>query len=206
MHAFLIVGKSDEALEKELAIRLKEWNAAPWDIVRPTSTGISDIRQFRRELAISPLGTCKVGVIPNIDAFTPEAQNALLKTLEEPPTNTYIIGTTQRVEMILPTIRSRMQQIILTDAAAPAGEYQKILRSLLSGSVSDRLQILEGYGATRDDAKLFVSGLTLAVHRELLIHPTPALTRLARNLLTASAQLSVNVTPRLVIDIAAAIM
>ena len=58
---------------------------------------------------------CKVGIIHDADRMGDEAQNALLKTLEEPPPETLIILTTGNVSALLPTTRSRCQQLSLPE-------------------------------------------------------------------------------------------
>ena len=57
--------------------------------------------------------------------MTPEATNALLKTLEEPPADLLLILTTDQPHRLLPTIRSRCQQLRLR-----ALERQEIIRAL----------------------------------------------------------------------------
>jgi hypothetical protein len=54
-------------------------------------------------------GKKKVLIIRNAQRMTETAQNALLKTLEEPPAFAVILLVTDSVELILPTIRSRCQ-------------------------------------------------------------------------------------------------
>ena len=53
----------------------------------------------------------RVIIIPNAGSMTAEAQNALLKLLEEPPTRTYFILTAHSPQQLLATIRSRLQAI-----------------------------------------------------------------------------------------------
>ena len=205
MHAFLIIGNSQDLIEKEIASRVKDWKISSWDVTRAPeegTVGIELIRDFEHNLSLAPRNSpSKVGVITNMDRLTTEAQNALLKTLEEPPPQTYIIGTTALPEVLLPTIRSRMSVIKLTNAKEVADPiYQKLLAELLSASPGKQLTLLEPYEATRDDAKKFVSSMLLVAREELLNNPSPKLTKLIRNLLTARAQLSVNVNPKLVVD------
>jgi DNA polymerase-3 subunit delta' len=50
-------------------------------------------------------------IVDDADKMNDAASNALLKTLEEPPSTTYIILVTSRPNMLLPTIRSRCQTI-----------------------------------------------------------------------------------------------
>jgi len=53
----------------------------------------------------------QVIIIDDADTLSPEAQNALLKLLEEPVKNVYFILTTHALEGLLPTIRSRVQAL-----------------------------------------------------------------------------------------------
>lgn len=57
----------------------------------------------------------KIGIVQDCDTMNENAQNAFLKTLEEPPGQCLFILTTGRPGVLLPTIRSRCQRLILTD-------------------------------------------------------------------------------------------
>ncbi len=195
MHAFLLVGNNPQ---EELESRVAAWKISPWDIHRPGGAGIADIRALCRDLSLAPRGYEHVGIIEHMELLTPEAQNALLKTLEEPPPHTYIIGTTHMPEALLPTVRSRMT-IITVKNTIKKSDATSLLK-LLQESAGQRLSTLEPFVATRDDAKIFVTALLDATHEELLTHPSPRLTKLIRNLLAAQSQLAVNVNPRLVVD------
>ena len=56
-------------------------------------------------------GKCRVLIIEPADSMNETTQNALLKTLEEPPDNVVLILVTDREEMLLPTIRSRTRRV-----------------------------------------------------------------------------------------------
>lgn len=60
------------------------------------------------------LGHRKVFIIDEAELIDPIGQNALLKTLEEPPPGTYILLVTAAPQRLLPTIRSRCQPIAFT--------------------------------------------------------------------------------------------
>lgn len=78
--------------------------------VRPQgkSIGVDEVRKITQEANIKPFeGNRKVILIHGADRMTPQAQNALLKTIEEPPEGVYFILLTDRLEALLPTIRSR---------------------------------------------------------------------------------------------------
>lgn len=66
-------------------------------------------------LSSSAPGGWKIGVIQDCDTMNENAQNAFLKTLEEPPRNCLFILTTGHPASLLPTIRSRCQILSLTD-------------------------------------------------------------------------------------------
>jgi DNA polymerase III delta' subunit len=72
------------------------------------------VRDLVRDLALLPVeGGARVAVILSADRMTEDAQSALLKTLEEPPTATVLILTAADEERLLPTIRSRCVRIRL---------------------------------------------------------------------------------------------
>ena len=84
------------------------------DIIRvthekPNSISVEDIRtQVNNTVDIKPYqGPYKVYIIPQADMMTPQAQNAILKTIEEPPSYAVFLLLTENAETLLPTINSR---------------------------------------------------------------------------------------------------
>ncbi len=71
--------------------------------------GVDDIReQVRDSVSIKPYSRPrKVYIIPDGEKMTIQAQNALLKTLEEPPAYVVILILTDNIDVFLPTILSR---------------------------------------------------------------------------------------------------
>lgn len=86
---------------------------------------IAEIRELIHWLSLKPLGNGKkMAIIFNAEKMTLEAANALLKTLEEPPSYAKIILTTLDEQKILPTIHSRCQKIrLLVNPAKEMDEY-----------------------------------------------------------------------------------
>jgi replication-associated recombination protein RarA len=79
--------------------------------------GINDIRHLQHHLALKPADKAhatRVVFIENAERMTTESQNALLKSIEEPPADTYMILTTTSVNQLLPTIMSRVQVLTVT--------------------------------------------------------------------------------------------
>lgn len=76
---------------------------------KPNSISVDDIReQVNNTIMIKPFqGPYKVYIIPQADMMTPQAQNALLKTIEEPPEYAVIMLLTENADTLLPTINSR---------------------------------------------------------------------------------------------------
>ena len=84
------------------------------DIIRvthekPNSISVDDSRtQVNNTVDIKPYqGPYKVYIIPQADMMTPQAQNAILKTIEEPPSYAVFLLLTENAETLLPTINSR---------------------------------------------------------------------------------------------------
>ncbi|HKM21314.1 MAG TPA: DNA polymerase III subunit delta' [Lachnospiraceae bacterium] len=84
------------------------------DIIRvthekPNTIGVEDIRdQVNKDVQIKPYSSKrKVYLINDCEKMTPQAQNALLKTLEEPPEYVVIILLTTNASLLLPTLLSR---------------------------------------------------------------------------------------------------
>jgi DNA polymerase-3 subunit delta' len=74
--------------------------------------GIDAIRQVKRFVQLQAVsGSRKVAVVEEAERLTVAAQNALLKTLEEPPGHALIVLVTPSTEALLPTVRSRCQRV-----------------------------------------------------------------------------------------------
>ena len=76
------------------------------------SIGVEDIRKITKDIVIRPLySNYKIIIINDADKMTLQAQNALLKSLEEPPGYVVFILTAHSASALAPTIRSRCQKI-----------------------------------------------------------------------------------------------
>ncbi|HEY5585905.1 MAG TPA: DNA polymerase III subunit delta' [Ruminiclostridium sp.] len=77
------------------------------------SISVEDVRNILKGLIIKPLySKYKVIIINDADSMTVQAQNALLKSLEEPPRYVVFILTVQSGAAITQTVRSRCQRIL----------------------------------------------------------------------------------------------
>ncbi len=82
--------------------------------------GIEDVRQMNDTVTFTPSsGKYKIYIIDEVHMLTKEAFNALLKTLEEPPSHVKFFFATTELHKVLPTIISRCQCFSLRRIPAP---------------------------------------------------------------------------------------
>lgn len=88
---------------------------------------IDQVRRMQQRLTTRPtLGTRRAIIIDPADDMEKGAVNALLKSLEEPPTGTFFLLVTHRPGKLLPTVRSRCR--VLRFPQVPATQIDAILR------------------------------------------------------------------------------
>jgi DNA polymerase III subunit delta' len=76
------------------------------------SIKVDPVRHATQALHLKPVeGRSRFLLIRDADRMTEQAQNALLKTLEEPPGSAHLVLTTSRPQAILPTVLSRCQRV-----------------------------------------------------------------------------------------------
>ena len=136
-------------------IQFETGNNPDFSIVEPDgkSIKIEQIRELTKRVYEKPIvSNRKVYIINDSESMTKEAQNSLLKTLEEPPDYVTIILITSNENLFLPTIRSRCLRISfnkLTDNELTKvldKEYNysnisKIILKIADGSVKKALSI-----------------------------------------------------------------
>lgn len=96
-------------------IEFNTFNNPDFSILEPegTSIKIDQIREFIKKVYEKPVvSNRKVYIINDSNNMTKEAQNSLLKTLEEPPEYVTIILISSNENMFLPTIKSRCTKIV----------------------------------------------------------------------------------------------
>jgi len=177
MQTLLIVGDKEEGKKEALKI-CRNFKIDDFDIStcpgEENSIGISEVRNLQKKLFLKPFqGETKALILENAEKLTLEAQNALLKILEEPPANTLILLTTQNKDLMLPTILSRCKTILLKKDTFAFSKEEKEeclnkLESLLSEGVGDKLKLAQDLAKNKEEAILFLKKMILVV-RELLV-------------------------------------
>lgn len=113
--SLLIVGKDTEKRKtKALEIAHDKYKSSQFDIVfiepedGKSAISIEKIKDLKKNVYLKPFNSpAKTVIIHEFEKTTLEAQNALLKLLEEPPNYTYIILTSSSAKPLLSTILSR---------------------------------------------------------------------------------------------------
>lgn len=115
---------------------------------------IKAIREATRQLTLRPVeGGKKILLIDDAEKMVWQAQNAILKTLEEPPGDSHIILVTSRLRSILPTVVSRCQRIafkpipnervaqIVAERLGVDERQARLLAALSSGSIGRAIEL-----------------------------------------------------------------
>lgn len=147
----------------------------PINSINGKGISIDAVRQLEHAISLKIPGKqaiSRIIVICNAQLLTVEAQNALLKTLEEPPQGTMLILTSSQQESLLPTIQSRVQAIDINKPTTD--ELQAAL--LAHGLAKSRLQqVLALSGG--------LPGLAFALADDDQSHPLVSAAQTARQLL-----------------------
>ena len=97
--------------------------------------GVEAVKDFREDMFLSSTESdSKIYLIDDAECMTPEAQNALLKVLEEPPKSVIILLLATECDRILTTIKSRAQYVAMSRF-----EDDELASALLSDSAEARM-------------------------------------------------------------------
>jgi DNA polymerase III delta prime subunit len=208
MHAFIITGGTKEARNNVIANRTRTWNIHTVDQIELSQEEehikIASVREFQKRLQLAPFQSkYSVGIIRNAHRLTTEAQNALLKLIEEPPPHVYIVCEVASPSMLLPTIVSRCEIILCAHVSSTpeTSETQETLLNILAASPGKKLAIIDAIATDRSAAKQWTEE-AIATTRQIMVttQKHTDYSRLIRRLLRAQKELEVNVNPRLVLD------
>ncbi len=133
-----------------LQCRMMEGLAHPdVEIIYPdgTMTKIEQMREMRRAVSYVPVrGKWKVIIIEQADTMNEASSNCILKTLEEPPDYMVIVLLSRNPALVLPTIKSRCNQIRFYSAAAETLKNALVERF---GASPEQAEFLAAYSEGR---------------------------------------------------------
>ena len=143
-HAYVVVGDVErgiadvtEFVEKTLKHPIRgnpDFWSASHDVF-----GIDEGRLLKETQQQQPLAGSKKVFVIGMRTITQEAQNSLLKVLEEPASSTHIFFVLPSVEMLLPTLRSR---VVVAHVGELEEDSDSLAKKFLSATPADRFKII----------------------------------------------------------------
>ncbi len=220
MQTFLIISSSKEGLEKEVEKLLAPLHIDAFDIrrIKPeNSIGIEEIRELKLAISLKPFRSqTKAVVIEEAQKLTIQAQNALLKTLEEPPDHTIIILLVEgNIDTLLPTVVSRCQVIqlpITNNQQLTTSELEVMSKQLavtLGKELGEKLKLAEEIGKDKNNAAAWLEKMIISTRQRLIDEITinqnnPFISQLLDYLITFQKTHTLlsttNVNPRLALE------
>ena len=206
MIARLLISHSKENLKKEVNELLKEAvlkNPHPDLLLFPADSklGIAEARKIKEFFSLKPYsGKGRVVVLEDASNLTDEAQNALLKTLEELPKEALFILCANSDAYLLPTVISRCQIIrVANNELRIMNNYKEDIEKLLKSPVEQRFEYIEKL----KDREEFLKFMVQFFRQKLITHERPGLIRLnqfLKELLTAEEWANQNVNIRAILE------
>lgn len=163
MHAFLICTTDELLYQSKIDEIIQSNSAIKYDF---NLQKIEDVRELNDFTKLSLRQKTAI-VLKNINQASIEAQNALLKTIEEPQENLIFILTTTNLEQVVPTITSRAEVIELQSDSYDATKDTQFTKEFLDKSTAERL-ITTSKIKKREDAIEFMEKLILGSHSLML--------------------------------------
>src|SRR3989344_5363734 len=108
---------------------------------------IDNARELSERAALNPLVLSRRIFVVQCASIAVEAQNALLKTLEEPRGNAVFFFLLPSPERLLPTFRSRVQIL----SASQQGPDTELAKRFLKASPAERITMLEPFTKKKED-------------------------------------------------------
>ena len=146
---------------------------------------IEQVRELGRWLALQPLMAArKVAVLDDAHCLSEQAQNALLKTLEEPPGAAVLVLVASAAALLLPTVRSRCQVVRLDPL--PVAEVVRVLEA--SGVPARQARELAPLAEGSPGRALALAGEAETRARARVLRDLPRLRELGADELSRTAQ------------------
>ena len=158
--------------------------------------GIDTIRAINSFLSKKPIShQNKIVLIQDAQNLLTEAQNALLKNLEEPGVNNYIILTADNSSSLLPTIISRCKIIKIKSSPSVPKDLLKI-----TGNIFSDLSASEKIAQNKNDVLPFLQGQLALFQKKLSKDPSKKNSRQIQKIIKAISMIKSNVDPKSALD------
>lgn len=159
MHAYIYIGENTKKTDELIADFLKKKKLKGVDYELKKIDNVRELAKITKNKALEPTAF----VIRDIGSATTETFNAFLKSLEEPPENTYFILTTSSKHLIPETILSRCMEIYV--GKGEVGDT-KIGREFVEMSVGEKCNFCTEI-KERSDAIEFLTNVVRYLQSEL---------------------------------------
>ena len=162
--------------------------------------GIEQAKQIIDHFSMKPYqAKGRAAVLEDTSKLTVEAQNALLKTLEEPPEEAILILGAASDVNFLPTILSRCEIVILNSIQDPKEMPKQVrhdIEVLLSSTTEERFEYIEKL----KDREEFLHEMTNYFQKDLRSHPGRVNLKFLKELLLAEQWAAQNVNIRAILE------
>ncbi len=213
MQSFIILHSQKTKRDEYLTTFFQTHDVHSFDqsyIASETTIGIEEIRLMQKQLYLKPkYGKGKAIVLQEAQNLTIEAQNALLKILEEPPIHVYFFLSSTSLDPLLPTVLSRCSIVTLHEDTQVFSEEQNLslekdFISIRSLSITDRLALAERLAAQKESLADWISHITLYLHSRMVTASSEDLTQYSSVLtqlqIANKILKTTNATPRTVLE------
>jgi len=159
--------------------------------------GIDQVRKISNFLSQKPFShQSKIIIVSEAQNLNTEAQNALLKVLEEPGQDNYIILTTNKTKSVLPTIISRCQTIKIFEKS-----NIKTKKEIdITGDLIKDLTLSEKLGKNKEDILPLLENQLYFYQQELVKNPDQKTKLLIEKIIKAIQMINANVDPKNALD------
>lgn len=203
MIARLLIGQMHQRIEKinEMLEDTKLKNPHPDVLYFPADVklGIEQARKIKEHFSFKPYSAKgRVVVLEDASLLTDEAQNALLKTLEELPEQGLFILCSSSDAQFLPTVLSRCQveRLQITVDRGQGKSYSEDIEKILNSTIEQRFEYIEKV----KDREEFLHALVAYFHNNLAFHPRGGNVNFLKELLTAERWQKQNVAIRAILE------
>ncbi len=202
----LIIGKSKDSINQKIdqicATLDHQFNQNNPDILlidENSGWGIDQVRQINSFLSQKPFShQNKVIIILEAQNLNNESQNALLKNLEEPGENNYIILSTNKTKSILQTIISRCQTVKLAGARHDSHKNKKQIE--ITGNLTKDLTLSEKLGKNKEEILPMLENELYLYQQELIQKPNLKTKETIEKIIKAIQMINANVDPKSALD------
>lgn len=195
----IIASSSQNALKKAMEF-LSELNHLPDnnpDLFVLDDYTIARVRFLKNFLSQKPYNhQSKIVFIPDADNLNPESQNALLKTLEEPGKNNYLILTTTKPQLLLPTIISRCQKIKISSKKSK----NKNKPWPITQNIKKDLDFAFSLYSDKSEIKPLLLDQLEIYQQQFVSNPNQKTALIIKKLITALKFIDANVDPKSALD------